>query len=734
MAPDQAKPAPFRDQFHRVLGVIRRGKLLILACVLLVVAPTIVFLQQATPRYTANAAVLIEAPDATDSLLDRSDMSRTRLNDLMITTEAEVLGSTPLARRVIDKLGLDQDPEFNARLRKPTAFQRVTFWLNPINWIPDGWRAGRKDEATMTPKVREELQRARVTATFLGRLSVKPKRRSFVIDLEFTATSREKSALIVNTLADLYVFDRLEAGFDETKRVNEWLAQRLESLRGDVALAEAAVETYRAENGLRPVGERQGTVANQQLTELNSRLVLARADLAQKQARLDQVRSLSRGGGVATASDVLQSSLIQQLRQREAEVRSALSEAEKTYGERHPKIIGMRADLGQLQSSIGGEIGKIASSAEGDVEIAAIGVRTLEREIVGLRQEGDVQGGAIVRLRELERQADSSRSLYEAFLSRFKRNAEQEQIQRANARLLSPADIPASPSYPRKIPILLVMMVVGFGLGIGLVFLVEGLDGTVHSTEELEALVGLPPLAVIPVVRGRGGGAVVLARPRAPIAHAFRNLRTALTLNGEETRRRIVMVSSSVPKEGKSFVSLGLALTYARAGERVLLIDADVHRSSLAATIGIDGTRGLAQVLRGEATLDQVVTRPPGMDLDFLAAGEASAQEELFDASTLGALLSEPASRYDRIIIDTAPVLAVADARIVAGVADQVIYLVRWGSTQQTAVRNGIKLLRDVRAPLAGMVLSQVDVRRHAVYGYGDYGASYGRYQEYYAE
>jgi capsular exopolysaccharide synthesis family protein len=735
-----AKTAQISDKVRWARGVLWRGKGLLLAVLLLVVVPTFVYLQQVKPQFTAGAEILIEAPDGSDTLLDRNNPMRARLTDATILTESQVLASTPLVRRVIEKLQLDQDPEFNVRLRKPSGFSQAMQYLNPVNWMPEEWRGSTADQAVLSPEARAEVEQARITGAVLSRLVVRPQRRSFVIEVTFTSESREKAAKIINTLADLYVLDRLEAGFDETRRITSWLSERLEGLRRDVSVAEAAAETYRAANGLRRSSERQGTISDQQLTELNSRLVLGRADMAQKQARLEQVRALTRGrGNVETAYDVLQSQLIQRLREQEVNLQREMSEALKTYGDRHPRLIALRADMTEMQVRIRQEVEKIAASVANELEVSATGVRALERSIADLRKVTDSAGGAEIRLRELERDAEASRQLYESFLGRFKRDSEQDGIQRANARVLSPATVPTAPSYPRKPPILVGVFLLALALGTGLLFLLEKLDRAVRSSDEAEDLTGLPVFAAIPLRRQKGDEVIedeVVSRPRSALADAFRTLRTGLVLSDDAAAAKVVMITSSVPEEGKSFAALGLARLFAKSGERVLLIDGDLHRPRLHKPLKTSGDVGLIQVLNGEAPFEPTLVRDTVGGLDFLPAGKAAValQAEMFNGTAMPDLLAELRGRYDRIILDAPPTLAVADTRLLACMSDKVLYMIRWNKTPRDAVRAGIKLLRESRAPLAGVALSKVDARKHARYGYGDYGQYYGRYGAYYSE
>lgn len=734
-----------RDAFRWVRGVIWRGKYLILAIVLLLLIPTILYLQQLTPLYTATAEVLIESGESGDTLLDRSNPYRARLNEVTIMTESEVLTSTPLAWQVIQKLGLENDPEYNLRLRKPSAFGMFVADLLALEWVPEEWRPARPVPTVpeLSPEARDKIEKARIVKRFLGLVNVRASRRSHVISVAATSESREKAARIANMVVEFYILDRLEAGFQETRRVTGWLSERLEGLRRDVAIAEAAVEQYRMTNNLRRNSDRAGTISEQQLSEINSRLVIARADLAQRQARLEQVRSLVRQrGSVETSSDALQSQLIQRLREQEVTLIREMSDAAKTFGDRHPRLISLRADLNELRAKIALEVEKIGTSIANELEVAAAGVRTLERELSSLRRTTDSAGEAEIRLRELERDAETGRELYQSFLARFKRDAQQDRIQRANARLLSPAEIPLGPSSPRSTLIVAAVLLIGFAAGIALVFLLDHLDNAVRSTHEAEDITGLPVFASVPIARRRGGNAEtqVLKRPRSGLADAFRTLRTALTLSGTP-EDKVIMVTSSVPEEGKSFVALCLARQFKRTDERVLLIDADLHRPRLHKVVKVDAARGMLQLLNGSGTLEELIVRDEVGGIDFLPAGRLGGEKRKSDepvmdltSEALESVMEMLRARYDRIILDTPPVLAVADTRVLAGVADRVIYLVRWNSTPREAVRTGVRLLRDARAKLAGVVLSRVDVRRHARYGYGDYSQYYGRYGGYYAE
>ncbi|MBF0095189.1 MAG: polysaccharide biosynthesis tyrosine autokinase [Alphaproteobacteria bacterium] len=673
--------------------------------------------------------------DASNNLLERS-YEKSRISEATIQTEADIMASSSLATRVIEKLKLTEDPEFNIALRPVSPWAEFFAQFNPLPFIT-GQKAG---EEMLSEEGKARVAMTRIQGQFLSKLGVKSRRRSFVVTLTFTASNGEKAAWIVNTLADLYVVDRLEASYEENRRVSQWLEQRLEGLRRDVTANEQAAEEFRVTHNLavRRKGERQFTIADQQLTELNSRLVLARSELAQKQARMEQVRALSRGrGSIETAYDVLQSSLIQRLREQEAIKQRELSEAMKTYGERHPRIIGQRADLEELRDKIGQEIEKVGAALASEVEASRVGVSTLEREIAKIKASVDTAGHHEVELREFERQAETSRLLYESLLSRYKEDMEQERIQRANARVLSQASIPVQPSSPRRLRILAAALALSSLTGAGLVFLLDRLNGRIRTAEEAEQLTGLPILATIPrwMPRGKETGDaahVLLDDPRSVLTNAFRSLRTVLGATVGEGKDKVILVASSVPQEGKSFVVRNLALTMAAGGSKVLLVDADLMRPTQHVALQLSPEAGLTQLLTSPGLSPfALIRRDERGGIDVLPAGPLEANSaHALATGRLREVIEAVIPYYHHILIDGPPILAATDTQILSGLADQIVFVVKWNSTLRDAVLTSLKYLTKVGARVSGLVLSQALSRVDPAASYGGYGY-YGAYKGY---
>jgi polysaccharide biosynthesis transport protein len=723
--------------------VVWSGKYMLLSCWLIAIVPAMFYLKQATVLYTSTASIMIEAAEATDAMSTRNDL-RLRLSDSVVQTEVGVLTSRVLAERVIRRLKLDRDPEFNPKLREPDAIANLVAYANPMRWLTAlaQPKTAADQEDSMPTATAEALERAAVVDVFRRNLEAKWQRRTFLIDITFISRSREKSALILNTLTDEYLLDRLEASFDDARRVSGWLEGRLQDLRQDVQQAETAVESFRASNGLRRTGDGQKTLTGQQLSELSTRLIIARTDLAQKQARLNQVRSLLQSSGnIESAYEVLQSPLIQRLREQESTLQREISEAIKTFGERHPRMVGYRADLGELQSKLRAETQRISESIANELEVANAGVRTLERELQSLRSVADDAGGAEIQLRELERQSEASRGLYEGFLQRFKKEAEATSGgQRANARVISAAQVPRSPSSPRTAWTLGLVSMFALGFGLALIFVLDRLDNAIRSSDDAEDITGLSTLSVVPLYRGKTENMIVelAEKPRSSIADAFRSLRVSLEAHAgdddDHQGGRIIAMTSSVPREGKTFASLCLATMIARSGQRVLLIDSDIHRPRMHVMLGLPNELGLVHILAGSANFEDAVVRSVAANFDFLPAGKLKAVAEEVRREEAAPFLEEMRKHYDRVIIDLPPVLAVSDARVLSTLADQVIYLIRWNSTPRDAVRIGVRLLRDMNVRFAGVIISQINQARHRQMAYGDYGTYYAQYGEYYTK
>ncbi|PCJ59157.1 MAG: hypothetical protein COA65_06910 [Rhodospirillaceae bacterium] len=654
-------------------------------------------------------------------------MSGLGMDSETVQNEIQVIASRSLAHKVVDKLGLMRDAEFNSSLREPGLLQT---WMTSILGTSDD---GLDEEA------RFERERIGVVDALLDHLDVTREKRSRVLNIKFTTRTAKKAAKIVNVYADLYLFEQLEAKFEATRRGTAWLNERVADLRKTVEASEHVVEIFRKKTGL--IRGTNTTVISQQISEINTQLILSRAQRAEAEARLQQVEVLvSLPGGVESAAEVLSSPLIQKLREQEAEVQRRAAELASEYGVRHPRMINVRAETQDLRAKIAGEVNKIVEGLRNEVGVSLAREKAISRNLKKLKIEASNTNSAEVRLRVLEREANANRALFDTFLSRLKETAGQEGIQKPDARIISRADIPIVPSFPKIKLIFIIALASSIFMGIGVAFVMERLDTGFRSSEQVESMTEVATLGLMPMLSGRNlseGGPedYVLERPSSSFAEALRTIHTGFLLSDVDNPPKTILVTSSLPGEGKSTIVTSLARMLARSGQKILVIDADLRRPRLHKALRFPIQPGLVEVLSGAVDADGAIRLDKKSGLHVLTAGKGAPNPpELLGSEHFRTLIGSLKERYDLVLIDSPPVLVVSDARVMANVADKTIFVIRWVNTRREVASMGIRQLTSGGAKLAGAVLSMVNVRKHARYGYGDSGYYYGASRKYYSD
>ena len=735
--------------FRELLARLWLHKRLIFTTIFLGTLAAAIAVSQVTPLYSASTKVIIGIPKV--SVPGIAEILRgLRIGRPAVESEKEVLTSQTLIAKVVDRLNLVSEAEFNPELRPPSlSLNSLIGSIDPWMLVPADWRTAVLGTAKSPPPPpsREEIeQEARRTVRdgVQSVVSVEIVGRSRVLEVTATSEDPELAAAIANTLSELYLVDQLEAKFEATRRAADWLNERVAELRGQVEASERAVEDYRRRHGL--IQGKDTTVTEQQITEINTQLILARTKTAEAGARLRQIRSLVRSeDGVDSAAEVLASPLIQRLRERETDVARRAAEMATEYGARHPKMINIRAELADVRSKIEAEVRKIVRGLRNELEVAQTRERTLERNLEILKVEATKGGAAQGQLRVLEREAAANRALFDTLLARYKEAGQQEGIQHADARIISRAEVPRSPSSPRTTLIVGVALAVSAFLGVLLVFLLEILDRGFRSSEQIEEMTGVGTLSLIPMLTKRRRKRLpfdryVIERPASSFAEALRTLHTGVLLSSADAESKSVLISSSLPSEGKTTISIALASLVARSGRTVLLVDADLRRGQVAETLDLRRGPGLIEILSTpDASLEDVIQRDPDSGLHVLTAGvrSASSSTDLLGTAPMAELMSALRHAYDLIVIDSPPVHLVSDARILSTMADRTVYVVRWEKSRRDIVRLGLRQLMEAGADVAGVALNMVNVRKNARYGYADSGYYYGssgEYRSYYTE
>jgi capsular exopolysaccharide synthesis family protein len=575
--------------------------------------------------------------------------------------------------------------------------------------------------------------------TFLGRLDVEAVKDSRVLSVVFTSVDAEKAALISNTLAEQYLLSQLETKFEATRMANSWLNERVGELREQVTASEMAVEDFRANAELLQTDG--ATLTAQQIAELNGQLVLARAAEAEAKARLNQLSSLiDSPGGVASASEVLDSAIIQNLKQQQSEVERRVAELSAEYGPSHPRMIQLQAEADDVSAKIDVEVNKVVRNLSNEVAIASAREASLEQELVRLKEIMAEANDKQIQLRALEREAEANRALLSTLLARYKEISSQDEMkpQQADARIISRADAPTEASFPKKAFAIGIVIPLSGLFSLIVVFAMETLQRGYISGRQLEDDTGVTSLGFVPLLNVKGDEPkspieYVQQRPRSAIAQALRTAHWSLSLTAASAPT-VVVVTSSHPGEGKTTIALGMARTQAMSGQKTLLIDADTRNPGVHHTLETDRCPGLIDVLSGEEDAAKAV-RTDASGFDYLTAGELVEDPvPLLDSKAMDRFLSRMRKQYDVIVIDTPPVMAALDACALSRKADTTMLVVRWLKTRRAVVAHTLGELARAKGHLAGTLLNMVDVDKHSKYLYGDSGAYHGTLRKYYSE
>ncbi len=718
---------------------LKRRKLALLAPVLLITLGVFLWVKQQPPMYTAEALLHVQNRDApvvaTEGLVE--DLAA---DPATIESEIKFMGSPAFIRRVVDKLGLAQDPEFAPWLieQEPSWFDQMVEVLNPLRYVPEAWWAMLESEFAGPATDPAARRMNRVIGNVARQLTVAQVGRSYVISLAFLSEDPVKSARIVNGMADEYLASQVEAKYEAADRAIDWLRQRIEQLRGNVRDAEAKIVQYRTKNHL--VNTEQDNPLTLQYFQLNTQLALAQAQRAEAEARFSRARGMLDSGGIGSASMVLKSPLMDSLRSQETELLRRLADMRSVYGQNHPQMINARAELQSVRDKMLDEARRIIGDFENEVSVATARENELQSNMSRLQDEAGRVDLAGAELSGLQGEVNTNRQLFETFLVRFREIVEQQGLQESDAKLLSAANPPNNPSHPQVMLLTLIAFGASLVVGVLLVFVLERWHAEYgfRSADEIQAAVGVRALALVPDLSRRETQGVaaedyILQKPHSAYAEALQRIRTGLFLMDGERPPKTVLITSSVPLEGKSAIAASLARQSARSGLKVILIDADLRRPRLHEVIGLPNQNGLSEVLTGRANPESAIKRDEKSGLDFLPAGVGViSPPDLFRSSTMKILLEETAAFYDLVIIDLPPIAAVSDCFTLSGLVDKTLYVVRWEQTPRNVALAGIRQLIDAGADLAGVVVARVDVKKHARYSYADSGYYQGTYRKYY--
>jgi capsular exopolysaccharide synthesis family protein len=680
------------------------------------------------PKYASTVSILLE-PKRPGGMNDDGQFIGLQVDSTKVGTVLSIIQSSTLLSRVVQSENLADDPDFSGPM--PSLLDRTCIVLR--KWVPfpvcelpapeSNTREAREGRALY------RLQHA-VTTTRVN--------FTYVIEVQVTAPKPNDAQRLATAVAEAYLDDQFETRQEAAVRDTTWLASQLAEMRTELIASEEKVEALRKQYGLTETAQGPNSTTDRQvITELTGQMVTAESAVAAAQAKYQQVQRIRKGNGdLGSLPEAATSLTIQQLRMQQTEVDRKIADFSARYTANYPGLIDAQRDRRALDARIAAEVGRIADSIRNDYE-TAVSRRDELKKMLGTQvdtTQDDTSSNGRVKLREAQRIVAANQAFYDAQLRRLREAELMKTRQDVEARILSPANAPTEPKFPKRAMFLALGAVVGLLGGLGIVgtrLLLENRFVTAAWTEES---LGLPILGLLPLVRrremsgiGRRSGIqeYLRVKPLSRFAEALRSLRAGLR-NSTPIAPRIIHVTSSVPGEGKSTVAAALATSAAIAGLRTVLVDLDIRNSSVSNLFNLQESKGVVDVIQGNSMIGTALQTFDQLPLTVMAVGSSSRlSPDMIGSPRFGAMIQKLANDFDLVVLDSPPILAVSDSVLIANVADATLFIIQWRTTPKDIVRQGIKVLRSNGATLAGVVFNKMDLSKAPQYEGSGYGAYY---------
>jgi capsular exopolysaccharide synthesis family protein len=700
---------------HEIFLALKRHRWLIVATGFIGLIVGVGFLAATEPVYTAESSVLVDArkPRVAEIPGFQTEPKVPEIAELR--SEVEVLRNEGLIQRVIEELRLVDEPEFWGRssLTRQTINGLRNFARETAPWIFEWVPILRADDQKIDPV-------AAARFTYRQHLNVGHDGRSFVIRVRYTMHDPELAARIVNRHVQLYVEEQVESKRKDATKASDWLKEEVANARNTLLATEAELQRVRESN--EAARGSSSAILAEQLGSINQQLAAASGDRAAAEARLRNIRQLVRAGRAESEATVLDSPDIQHLRQQELVLVRKKADLLTIFGEQHPNVLKTEAEARDVRSALQQAVSRLTDRLTNEVTVARTRESELRAKLIEVESRALAADRGETRQRDLERQAATDRDLYNTLLTRYKQVMAQAGMQLPDAKILSSASVPAAPSYPDKRLYLPMIFIGSTFFGVVLAFGREAMRRGFKGSSEVEAEIELPSLGSIPMVpravwKSGAPHDLIIDRPNSSFAEAVRGVMNMIEASPTDAQPpRVLLITSSLPNEGKSVLAIALARSYADTGRRTLLIDCDVRNPSLTKMAGAERNLerpDLTMVLMGKAELGDAVQKDRKSSL-YLVAADAPGQipHGLVTSSGMAGLLREARQNYDVVILDSPPITAVSDPLTLSRIVDATILAVRWGDTPREIAKTSLNRLFQNGARLCGAVLTQVDMRR----------------------
>lgn len=684
-----------------------------------------------TPIYSSRAQILIENENPNVVKFEEVYDQNKGTNDYY-QTQYRILQSRLLARRTLDSEKLWDHPLFVGTGESAGSL------LNPRTWVAGTIAFGRRlingDPPPGTPEATESAAQSRVIDVFLRGLTVTPVRNSRLVDVTYRSSEGAFSSRVANAIAKQYIEQNLEFKFLATKEATDFLNQRTAEQRKALEQSEQALQKYRERTGAVALEDRQNIVV-QRLADLNAAVTRARTDRIEKEAVYDQIRAIqSDRAAVDTFPAILNNTFIQQLKGQLNELQRARAQMAEKLGARHPDMVKVQSAIETTESRINAEVQKVVQALRNDYQAALANERALQASLDQQRGEAQELNRASIQYGALQRDATSNQTMFAGLLERSRETGISGELKTSNIRIVDPAETPRRPASPNKAANLSLALFGGLFLGVGLAFFFEYLDSRIKLPEEIKTHLALPFLGMIPAFTPKETTGPPLIGNGMPheFSEAFRGIRTNVLFSSADAGPKSLVVTSTSPGEGKTVVSANLAMSLALAGQRALLIDADMRRPKMHELFGVSAEPGLSNVMVGDSKASEAVKRTLTPNLWIMAAGKHPPNPaELLGSRRFKDFLASLGEHFDWVVIDSPPVMAVTDASVLAHTATGVVFVVGSEMTSKGSAKAALEQLDAAKARYVGGILNRVDLRRNPYY----YGRYYRKeYQNYYTK
>lgn len=710
----------------------RKGMVLAIMLAGLLAGAAFAFLRE--PTYTSTVRVMLETRQV-QVVQSESVLSALTPTDEVIETEIEVMVSRANKEAITQRVGLvdvlearEADADWISRLLEGDLLREA--------WDEVLARTGLAPDATAAED--EELDPSEKAIEYLGRhLGARQVGGTAVMEVAATDEDPALAAMIASTAADSYLSTQVAWKLAATSGANDWLRQRIQELNQDLAAKRQRLEAVRAQVGA--LDEGRATLLTQRQTLINERLLEARNERVRLETELAEAERAMTAGQLTSVAVMLGSTVIDQLRVNEVSLSQREAELATIYGPKHSIRLDAANQLRSVRASIDAEVRRSLASKRNQLAAAQRAETELEDQLEAQNASSEQLGEQRIQLDALQSEVNTTQTLLDSYQTRFKETAEQQAITRPDARVISVAVPPIYPDFPGKAAILAIALVLSTGAGVCLAYLRDVVDPTLRAPDDLEHLTPGPILQMLPRISARWlkhntPADYIVARPTSNFAEALRNLYASLDAMVRPVDCLRVLVTSAVPGEGKSATAAAMARLLQRSGKRVAVIECDLRRPRLAHELArglANGTgHGLADLIRDEVDFAKVIQKDAASGATVVLAG-GSADDSMFllKSRAMGELIDWIAAHHDVVILDSPPVLPIADARVLTDLVDVTLLLCRWGSTRKESCRAAIQALRQPGSPPLAAALTQVDTR-----GYAQYDTTYAhpRLQHYY--